>query len=235
MDPKKVYRRLYKHFGPQGWWPIGGLPVIPMKMGIQSKSSGSPVKPGMTDKKRFEIMVGAILTQNTAWRNVEKALANLRAAQALTPGAIVRMPIGRLQKLIRPAGYFRQKAKKLKILSRWIQKTGLDKITRSSKNVKSTDLLRHELLDLWGIGPETADSILLYSFSRPVFVVDAYTRRLCAAHGVRFKTYDKYSEYFKSHLAHLATSANIVYIYQEFHALIVAWGKKYGRPARKSE
>lgn len=164
-------------------------------------------------------MVGAILTQGTAWGNVEKALANLRAPGALRPEAIVRMSTQRLERLIQPAGYFRQKAKKLKIFSRWMGRKG--------GGGWSTERLRRELLALWGIGPETADSILLYAFNRPVFVVDAYTKRLCATHGVKFKTYDEYRHFFEKRVDPK--------LFNEYHALIVAWGKKHGKPARKSK
>lgn len=193
---RKLYAKLLRHFGPQGWWPI--------------KNGGGA----------FEIMVGAILTQNTAWGNVERALVRLRQARALRPDAIVRMPTRRLEQLIRPAGYFRQKTKKLKILAHWIASS-----SDSSQRRKKTDALRRELLSLWGIGPETADSILLYALNRPVFVVDAYTKRLCAAHGHHFKNYDACQQFFASRLHPRQ--------YNEMHALIVAWGKLY-RTDKKS-
>lgn len=206
MDVKKQYQTLLRRFGPQGWWPIGGVYRL---------------RGQKTDAELFEIMVGAILTQNTAWKNVEQALGNLRAARTLRPERIIGMPRARLERLIRPAGYFRQKSKKLKILSRWLARSPFVRL-----RVTSTDELRRELLALWGIGPETADSILLYAFDRPVFVVDAYTLRLCRGEGRRFKSYDACQRFFESHLPGDAK------LFNEYHALIVAWGKRYGQKRR---
>src|SRR5438552_121465 len=134
-----LYKRLYAHYGPQHWWPAGTA---------------------------WEMMVGAILTQNTAWTNVEKALAALKRARALSASAIARMPRRRLERLVRPSGYFRQKAHRLQLFARAM--------------VKDPAFIRDRarLLAQYGIGPETADSILLYAAHRPFFVVDAYTRRL---------------------------------------------------------
>ncbi|MGA7217600.1 MAG: base excision DNA repair protein [Candidatus Sulfotelmatobacter sp.] len=150
---RAYYRTLFQAWGPQHWWPA---------------------------QTRFEVIVGAYLTQNTAWTNVEKALANLRAANLLSVGGIRRVPLTELEQSIRPAGYFRQKANRLKLFV-----TFLDKKYRGSLDemfARSTADLRKELLDLNGIGPETADSILLYGGNHPVFVVDAYTRRILERH-----------------------------------------------------
>ena len=148
-----VYRRLHATHGPQHWWP------------------GDSV---------FEIMVGAVLTQNTAWTNVEKAIANLKAANALSPQAIVAASHQRLAAWLKPSGYFNVKAKRLRAFCEWlIRAGGAKRIMRLP-----TDILRAQLLEVHGIGPETADDILLYAFNRPVFVVDAYTRRLFARLGV---------------------------------------------------
>src|SRR3989338_5995745 len=183
MDLAALYQRLYLHFGPQGWWPVQN---VFKRRDIRSLSL----------RDGSEIMVGAILTQNTAWTNVEKALANLRRAKMLNPRQIITIPPRRLAKLIRPAGYFNQKTKKLKIFSRWFIKSGG---LRGLKSVP-TSQLRNQLLSLWGIGPETADSILLYAFERPVFVVDAYTRRLCSAAGIDAGDYGSCQRYFESRL-----------------------------------
>ena len=144
---QRVYERLLAAYGPQHWWP-----------------GDSP----------FEVMVGAVLTQNTAWRNVERAIANLEAAGALTPTAVASLPPAELAALIRPAGYFNVKAQRLQAFCRFLLEAGgVDAL-----GARPTEALRHALLAVHGIGPETADDILLYAFARPVFVIDAYTRRL---------------------------------------------------------
>jgi endonuclease III related protein len=149
------YRTLSHAWGPQHWWPA---------------------------HSQFEVIVGAYLTQNTAWTNVEKALANLRAARLLSVRGIRRTSLAQLERLIRPAGYFRQKAKRLKLFVAFLDR----QYEGSLKKLLSrpTVNLREELLSLNGIGPETADSILLYAGNHPVFVVDAYTRRILARHGI---------------------------------------------------
>jgi endonuclease-3 related protein len=144
---QRVYERLLAAYGPQHWWP-----------------GDSP----------FEVMVGAVLTQNTAWRNVERAIANLKAAAALTPSAVAAMPPADLAALIRPAGYFNVKAQRLQAFCRFLLEAGGE----DALAALPTDALRHALLAVHGVGPETADDILLYAFARPVFVIDAYTRRL---------------------------------------------------------
>jgi endonuclease-3 related protein len=199
MNPLVIYNRLYKYYGPQHWWPV-------------SSARGD---------KRFEICVGAILTQNTNWQNVEKALANLHKAKMLTPGAMAKCPIAKLERLIKPSGYFRQKAKKLKIFSKYI----CENYQADTKKFLQGNLLkkRGELLTIWGIGPETVDSILLYAGGKPVFVIDAYTKRLCAECGIKYKEYDDYRQYFEKHVP------KSVKKYNEFHALIVKWGKEHGK------
>ena len=144
-----VFKRLREAFGPQAWWPA---------------------------QTPFEVMVGAILTQNTAWTNVERAIANLKASGALEPGALVRMPHGELAALIRPAGYYNVKARRLKaFLDYFVGRYGGDP---DRMRARPAAVLRPELLEVNGIGPETADSILLYALKKPCFVVDAYTRRI---------------------------------------------------------
>jgi endonuclease-3 related protein len=144
---QRVYEKLLAAYGPQHWWP-----------------ADSP----------FEVMVGAVLTQNTAWRNVERAIANLDAAQALTPSAIAHLPPAELAALIRPAGYFNVKARRLQALCRFVLEAGGEDALAQQPTVE----LRHALLAVHGVGAETADDILLYAFGRPVFVIDTYTRRL---------------------------------------------------------
>lgn len=148
---------LYAHYGPQNWWPA---------------------------QSRFEVIVGAFLTQNTSWKNVEPAIMNLSRARVLTVSGIRAIPRKRLELLVRPSGYFRQKARRLKIFVRFLDKSYRGSLERMFR--RPTSELRNELLALEGVGPETADSILLYAGGHPVFVLDAYTRRLFDAdrHGI---------------------------------------------------
>ena len=189
---EKVYDRLYRAWGPQGWWP---------------------------GRTRLEIAVGAILTQNTAWSNVEKAIASLRKAKALNLKRIHEAKPETLAGWIRPAGYFRVKARRLQSFTSMVfdrYEGSLDRLFRLE-----TDSLRSELLAVNGIGKETADSILLYAGRRPVFVVDAYTYRFMRRHGwIHGKeTYDEIASIFVRALP------RDVQLYNEYHALIVALGK----------
>ena len=152
---RNYYDALYRAWGAQHWWPAG---------------------------TRFEVIVGAYLTQNTAWTNVERALENLRRADVLSLEGFRKIRLARLERLIRPSGYFRQKAKRLKIFVAFLDKQYQGSLDRMFS--EPTDRLRAQLLDLNGIGPETADSILLYAGNHPVFVVDAYTRRVLERHGI---------------------------------------------------
>ena len=152
---RRYYRALYRAWGAQHWWPA---------------------------ETQFEVIVGAYLTQNTAWTNVERALANLRTANLLSVDGIRRVKLDRLERLIRPSGYFRQKAGRLKTFVAFLDKEYGGSLDRFFP--QPTDKLREELLSLNGVGPETADSILLYAGNHPVFVVDAYTRRILARHEI---------------------------------------------------
>jgi endonuclease III related protein len=149
------YHALFRTWGPQHWWPA---------------------------QSRFEVIVGAYLTQNTAWTNVERALANLRTARLLSVSGVRRASPRELERLIRPAGYFRQKAKRLKMFVAFLDQQHDGSLRKLF--TQPTTRLREELLSLHGVGPETADSILLYAGSHPVFVVDAYTRRILGRHGI---------------------------------------------------
>ena len=184
----KVYEWLFNAYGPQGWWPIIG-----------------------TVDKQFEICIGAILTQNTAWANVEKALANMEKINALNAKAVKSMGIEQLKMAIRPAGYFNQKAKKIKVFTDFY--LGLEDMPPT----------REELLGIWGVGPETADSMLLYAFNSPSFVVDAYTKRMLSKLGLVKPgwSYGQIKCFFEKNLPSDKT------LYQEYHALIVRHGKKY--------
>jgi endonuclease-3 related protein len=196
----EIYDILADHYGPRGWWP-----------------ADSP----------FEVVVGAILTQNTAWTNVEKAIANLKQLGPLTPEALVRLPEETLSDAIRPSGYYRRKAKRLRNF--------LDLLTNGfecrldSLFDLPTESLREELLAVSGIGPETADSILLYAAGRPVFVIDAYTNRILSRHQLlpEETSYAEAQEWITDHLP------EDVELFNEFHALLVAVGKDFCRPRPK--
>jgi endonuclease III related protein len=190
----EVYDRLLTAFGPQHWWP-GETP--------------------------FEVMVGAVLTQNTNWQNVEKAIGNLREADLLEPHALYNVPVEELEELLKPAGYFRVKARRLRSLLKYLVTRwdgSLDAMFQSE-----LDTLRNELLSINGIGPETADSILLYAGSLPAFVIDAYTYRIFARHGwIGFDSdYHQTQEFLQSSLP------DDVQMYNEYHALLVYAGKHY--------
>ncbi len=187
-----TYERLLAEFGHRNWWPA---------------------------ETPFEVMVGAILTQNTAWGNVEKAIANLAVAEALTPDTITALPMDELERLIRPSGYFRQKAKRLQLFSSFL----MDRYKGDLNLLFSGSLekTREVLLAQKGIGPETADSMLLYAGHFPSFVVDAYTIRIFSRLGILSEK-EKYAEvrsFFMNHLPHDTR------LFNEYHALIVELGK----------
>lgn len=198
-----IYRLLLDAFGPQHWWP-GETP--------------------------FEIALGAILTQNTSWSNVERAIANLKAAGLLDADRLHALDMEQLETLIRPAGYFRVKAKRLRNFTTWL----CDRYEGDMQNLDPvpTRRLREELLAISGIGPETADSILLYALNRPVFVVDTYTARVMVRHGLLAPEELDYSR-----LQDLFTSSlePEVALFNEFHALLVRAGKDYCKPRPKCE
>jgi len=173
------YRTLFRTWGTQNWWPA---------------------------RSRFEVIVGAYLTQNTAWTNVEKAIANLRSAKLLNVAGIRQTPLAELERLIQPSGYFRQKAQRLKTFVAFLEREYGGSLSKMF--ARPTKKLREELLSLDGVGPETADSILLYAGNHPVFVVDAYTRRVLARHAIVTDeaTYEDVRELFEKSLAPLAES-----------------------------
>lgn len=211
---KQRYYEFLKEYSPQGWWPLLDLHTAKGKdQGTNPTKTGSikGYHPGdysypKTEKQQFEICIGAILTQNTAWQNVEKALVNLNVAGILSPEAILKTDSSKLAALIKPAGYFNQKAKKLKEFATFF--------IALNGNAPS----REQLLEVWGIGPETADSILLYAYKVPTFVVDAYTRRI-------FK-YDKSISYDQIKSDFEKSIPQDYKIYQEYHALIVEHAKR---------
>ena len=171
----------------------------------------------------FEVIVGAILTQNTTWSNVERAIANLRRERLLTCSAIERVPAPRLARLIRSSGYFRQKAKKLKAFARFLRTDYAGSLARMFRT--PTNELREKLLGVYGIGPETADSILLYAGGHSIFVVDAYTHRILGRHGLTDARpdYEAVRALVESKLPREAR------VYNEFHAQLVHVGKHWCR------
>jgi endonuclease-3 related protein len=192
-----MYDAMLEALGPSHWWP-GETP--------------------------FEVAVGAILTQNTNWSNTARAIANLRAAGVLTPAALAALPDTRLAELIRPAGYFRLKAGRLKNFLRFLRnEAGL---SMAALNGKSLATLRPKLLEVKGVGPETADSILLYALHQPTFVVDAYTRRILSRHGMvpEDAGYDEMRDLY------LGALDPDPALYNEYHALLVRVGKDFCRP-----
>lgn len=194
-----VYQHLFNAYGHQHWWP-GETP--------------------------FEIMVGAVLTQNTAWTNVEKAIANLIAADALSAERINTMPAAALAELIRPAGYFNVKARRLQNFCAWyLAQGGFDVL-----QAWSTPDLRTGLLSVNGVGPETADDMMLYAFERPVFVIDAYTRRIFMRLGLVAgdENYEQLRSEFETRLGaeFKQDTAAHVQLFNEYHALIVRHAKE---------
>jgi endonuclease-3 related protein len=190
----KIYSALYAAFGPQRWWPADSA---------------------------FEVMVGAILTQNTSWTNVEKAIANIKKEKSLSARRLFSMTPKRLGGLIRSAGYFNIKARRLQSFLDFFIRYYRADVTRMA--LVDTALMRQQLLSVNGIGPETADSILLYALGKPVFVVDAYTKRILSRHRLISEQagYDQVQRFFLKHLKKDARLCN------EYHALLVKLGKEF--------
>jgi endonuclease-3 related protein len=193
----EIYQLLFERFGPQHWWP---------------------------GETQLEIITGAILTQNTNWTNVEKAIKNLKSAGLLTAQKLYNVDLGELAELIRPAGYYNIKAKRLKSFLKWL----FEDFGGQLANVEDveTDRLREQLLAIKGVGRETADSILLYAFKRCVFVVDAYTARVAVRHELieAGADYEQLRELFQSNLRQDER------LFNEYHALLVRVGKEFCRP-----
>lgn len=200
----QVHDRLLAAFGPQDWWP-GETP--------------------------FEVMVGAVLTQNTAWSNVEKAIARLKAAQALDCAAILAMDPEVLAQHIRPAGYYNVKSRRLQALCRFLQEAGVADDPAGLAAAFPRDALRTRLLAVHGVGEETADSILLYALHLPSFVVDAYTRRIFGRLGLLAGD-ERYADIRACFQRRLPAD---VALYNEYHALIVNLGKAVCRPKPRCE
>lgn len=194
MDKKliEIYKILFNNFGRQHWWPAKGR-----------------------KERKFEICIGAILTQNTSWKNAEKAIENLREAGALSEKAIEKIPQEKIALLIKPAGYYNQKAKKLKAFAGFLEKNSFEKLGKMPINEA-----RQLLLEVHGIGKETADSMLLYALNKPIFIIDAYTKRIFERiFSMKFKDYDEWQRFFSKSLR------RDTLLFNEYHALIVALGK----------
>lgn len=192
----RIYRLLLRRFGHRGWWP---------------------------GETRFEVMIGAVLTQNTNWGNVEKAIGEMKRRGLLEPEALADANVREVEKAVRSSGYFRQKAGRVRGFAKYLAEeydSDLDSLF-----ARPLPELRHELLSLDGIGPETADSILLYAGEKPVFVVDAYTRRAFARIGLvrEDASYDELQGFFEENLP------RDVELYKDYHAQIVELGKTYCR------
>jgi len=198
----RIYEILYRIFGPQHWWP-GDSPL--------------------------EVSVGAILTQNTNWTNVERAINNLKRHGVMDIKRLHEIPVHELALLIKPAGYFNVKAKRLKEFIGFLVTNYKGDMKRMAK--EDTPILRDKLLGINGIGRETADSILLYAIGKPVFVIDAYTRRVISRHGITGKKrdYDEIQEIFHKNLPH------DVRLFNEYHALFVRVGKDFCKPLPRCE
>jgi len=189
-----IYQKLYAHFGAQHWWP-----------------ADTP----------FEVMIGAILTQNTSWQNVEKAINNLKKHKLLEPNKLFRLSHRKLSSLIRPAGYYNVKAKRLKEFLKFLSKICQGDLKKIY--ALKTQAMRKYLLSVKGIGPETADSILLYAMKKPVFVIDAYTKRILSRHKFipQDSSYDEVQDLFMQNLK------KDVKLFNEYHALLVRLGKEF--------
>lgn len=198
-----VYQCLLGHFGPQHWWP-GETP--------------------------FEVCIGAILTQNISWTNVDRAIRNLKNAGVLNAAGLRALPEEELALLIKPSGYYNSKAKKLKAFVGWLGERCVDDLGELFRT--ETGTLREELLAVHGIGEETADSILLYAGDKPYFVIDAYTRRIFERLGLRPEPGARYADYRKLFMENLPAD---VPLYNEYHALIVRLGKETCRPTPRCD
>jgi endonuclease-3 related protein len=189
----EIYRLLFARYGPQHWWP-----------------ADTP----------FEVIVGAILTQSSAWGNVEKAVSNLKQARVMTPASLRKLPLSKLAKLVYPSGYYNAKALKLKSFVEHLEEAHED----SLEKLFSLDILRlrSELLNIHGIGPETADSIILYAAHKPIFVIDAYARRILTRLGLS-PSRDNYPAFQTLFMDNLPADEKL---FNEYHALLVRHGKE---------
>jgi endonuclease-3 related protein len=198
----KIYNILYQYYGGQNWWPA---------------------------KTKWEVVIGAILTQNTNWKNAESAISNLKKEGCLEFDKICQLSQKNLEQLIKPSGYYKQKTRKLFAFMEYIDKEYEGNPAIFFNIDKKTGILRRELLNIWGIGKETADSILLYALERPVFVIDTYTIRILKRHRIIDRdriTYDEVQQIIEGSI-----EKNLE-IYKEFHALFVRAGKEFCKKKR---
>lgn len=192
-----IHQRLMACYGPQHWWP-----------------AQSP----------FEVIVGAILTQSAAWSNVEKAIANLKRDGALSAPALRQLPLADLARLVHPCGYYNVKALKLKSFARWLGNHYNDDLDKFFSN--DIDSMRKQLLSIYGIGQETTDSIILYAANKPIFVIDAYTRRILSRIGITPES-NNYAAYQRLFMDNLPADTRL---FNEYHALLVCLAKNICRP-----
>lgn len=209
INPNILFETLLKKFGKPNWWPIDKT--------YHEKYKSDP---------RFEIIIGTILTQNTAWSNAEIAIDNLKLKNMLNIKKISNIDIDQLQHMVKPSGFFKQKAERLKNFAKYLH----DNYRCNLNNFFNRDKyeIRKELLLINGIGPETADSILLYAGNKPIFVVDAYTKRICQR--IPLKTnisYDEIQKFFQKKLSKKYDGDELLKSYTELHALIVLFAKNY--------
>ncbi|MEK6983537.1 MAG: endonuclease III domain-containing protein [Nanoarchaeota archaeon] len=207
----KIYDMLYSYFGPQHWWPVTS-PVT-----LYPEYSDGP----KNEKQELEVVFGAILTQNTSWKNAEKAIIVLNKEDLFDVDKINDIDVKKLADLIKSSGYHNQKARKLKNFSEYLLENYRGKLhLLFSKNIEE---LREELLTISGIGPETADSIILYAAKKPVFVIDAYTKRILNRIGYKEETYNELQTLCMENLP------NNEKLFNECHALLVELGKGFCR------
>src|SRR3989338_3894490 len=210
----KIYHQLLQEYHPQGWWPVTSDDKSTAGKAEYHPNDYSYPK---TEKQKLEIIFGAILTQNTSWKNVEKAIFNLYQNNLINISNVLAIERSKLAELIKSSGYNNQKAERLKIVCKFLLEKPLLELDKIS-----TEKLRDILLSIKGIGPETADSILLYAFNRPVFVIDTYTKRIFSRIGLCSKDvkYDELQQLFMDNLM------EDYKMFQEYHALIVEHAKR---------
>ena len=212
---EKIYHELLKEYGPQGWWPLLELdnsnPVNITKSGSIKGYHPNDYSYPKTENQMLEICIGSIITQNTSWIQVEKALNNLNNLNALNIKGLRKLSDGKVKEMIKVAGYYNQKGKKIRLFAEFFY------------NLNGKIPTRKELLDIWGVGEETADSMLLYAFKVPTFVVDTYTKRIFTNLGLIDKKakYEEIKDLFEKSI-----KPDLI-IYQEYHALIAEHAKRY--------
>jgi len=209
MSILEIYEKLLNHFGEQKWWPVTNQDSV--KPTYEKRDR-------LTERQKFEICVGAILTQNTNWKNVEIAIENLNKENLIDIRKIKKVDTKKLARLIKSSGYYNQKAIKLKIFAKYLAENYKGNLKEFFR--QDIEKLREELLTIKGVGPETADSIILYAAERPVFVVDAYTKRIMNRIGFKEESYEELQNLFMENLEKSSQ------LFNEYHALLVELGKK---------